>query len=170
LDFTLGQDSMEDGCNDVDRTKKFIQKIQLVHQAIWKRAKPSIRLGMTSIRLIITSKLVIKFGYTLAKKALKVKIKISCQSGMVHLKFWRKLVTMFFGWSYLHICRCIMWLMLKTWNYMNLLWSWIKVRIFKFLLLNIFLLNILMSRGNILFLIERWGHQEEAMWSIFMWA
>lgn len=43
----------------------------------WKRAKPSIRLGMTSIQLVITLKLVIKFGYTLAKNALKVKVKIS---------------------------------------------------------------------------------------------
>jgi hypothetical protein len=49
----------------------------------WKIVKPSIRLGMTSIELIITSKLVIKFGSTLAKNALKVKVKRLSQSRMV---------------------------------------------------------------------------------------
>ena len=100
---------------------------------------------------------------------LKVKVKISIQSSMVHLKAWKILVTMFFDWSYLHICRCIMWLMLTTWNYMCLLWSWIMMRMFKFLMLKIFLLNILMSCGNMLFFIEGWGPREEVMWSTFTW-
>jgi hypothetical protein len=80
----------------------------------WKRAKASIRLGMPSIGLIIVFKLVIKFDYTLEKNTLKVKVKRSSQSGMVHLKFWKRLVTMLSSWSYLHICKCIVWLMLKT--------------------------------------------------------
>jgi hypothetical protein len=32
LDFTLGKDSVAGGCNDVNKAKKFTQKIQLVHQ------------------------------------------------------------------------------------------------------------------------------------------
>jgi hypothetical protein len=37
----FGKDSVVDGCNDVDKTKKFIQKIQLVHQVVHEQLEKS---------------------------------------------------------------------------------------------------------------------------------
>ena len=63
----------------------------------WRITNPNIIQGITSIMWIITSKLVIDFGFISANTKLKVKVKILNHSVIDSSQFWIKLVIMIFG-------------------------------------------------------------------------
>jgi hypothetical protein len=61
------------------------------------KVKAATRQGMKNIVLITNFKLEMKFGYILAKRDFKGKVKSLNQSVMVLLKFWKRLVKMNFN-------------------------------------------------------------------------
>ena len=78
LDFICGKDVAIEGHSDIDKTRKFIEQIQLVHQRFknnMRKSKESTKQGMTSIIKITSSKLVMKFGFTLTNRGSKEKVK-----------------------------------------------------------------------------------------------
>ena len=63
----------------------------------WGITRPNIIQGITSNMWIITSKLVIEFGFISVNTDFKVKVKILNHSVIDSSQFWIKLVIMIFG-------------------------------------------------------------------------
>ena len=85
------------GHSDIDKARKFIEKIQLVHHTVQEqleRSQSSYKERHGKHCVITNSRLEMKFGYISTKKYYKGKEKNSSQSVMVHLKFWKRLVLM----------------------------------------------------------------------------
>jgi hypothetical protein len=66
MDFSFREASKEDGKDDVDKAKRFIQRIQQVHEVVQEqleKIQAKYKTRHESIGLIISSKLMIKYGY-----------------------------------------------------------------------------------------------------------
>jgi tagatose-1,6-bisphosphate aldolase non-catalytic subunit AgaZ/GatZ len=99
LDFIFGKDSIVDGHSDAEKHTKLIQKIQLVHQAMQEQLEKSqakYKARHDKHRFDHHFQVSDQVWLYISKDVLKVKVKISSQSGMVCLQFWKILVTMLF--------------------------------------------------------------------------
>ena len=127
LDFIFEKDVIIDDHSDIDKARKFIEKIQLICHTMkeqLEKSQSNYKARHEKHRVDHKFQVGDEVWLYISKERLQGEGK---NLKPIHYgKFWKRLVTMHLSLIFLLICKYTLLLMLRIWDYLSILWLMIK--------------------------------------------